>query len=69
MSPAVLTVRALRAGYHGKLREPGEIFRIAGRRELGSWMEVVGRRRSGRDDPPPPAAPGSAEGASEGEAP
>ncbi|SMF64673.1 hypothetical protein SAMN06265365_12331 [Tistlia consotensis] len=41
----MLTVRALRPGYHGKLREAGEVFRIAGRRELGSWMEIVGTRR------------------------
>lgn len=40
----MLTVRALRAGYHGKLRAPGEVFRIAGRGELGSWMELVTER-------------------------
>lgn len=58
----MLTVKALRPGYHGKLREPGEVFEIAGRRELGSWMEpLAGRRR-----PVAPAAPAPAEPAAEG---
>lgn len=59
----MLTVRALRAGYHGKLRAPGETFRIAGRRELGSWMELVTER--GRlvlsAEPEAPAAAAGAE--------
>lgn len=53
----MLTVKALRAGYHGKLREPGEVFEIAGRRELGSWMEpLAGRRRPAARAPAEPAS-------------
>lgn len=56
----MLTVRALRPGYFGKLREAGEVFEIPGRRALGSWMEVVGERRRLRLTVPPaedPAVP------------
>jgi hypothetical protein len=54
----MLTVRALRPGYFGKLREAGEVFEIPGRRALGSWMEVVGERRRLRLTAPPEAAEG-----------
>ena len=39
-------VKAVRAGYAGAYREPGEVFEWAG--ALGSWMEPVKARKGGK---------------------
>lgn len=36
-----LKVRAIRQGYYGKLRQPGDEFTVFRKEDMGSWMEVV----------------------------
>lgn len=37
-----MRVRAKTLGHYDTLRHPGEIFFIKGKKDIGSWMEVVG---------------------------
>lgn len=36
-----IKVMAVRRGYYGSLREPGDQFEVANKADLGRWMEVI----------------------------
>ena len=41
-----MLVKAIRKGfYDGLIREPGDLFEIGSKKELGSWMEPVRKPR------------------------
>ena len=49
-----MRVKATARGYYGQLREPGDVFDIESEDDMGSWMEVEGKRgrKAKADDEP-----------------